>query len=287
MDHGQLKYESLHSDERDAGRPRPHLAAFSASVIVHAALLAAIVFVARPIAKPNGDLVLAYLVEVGDSSAGGGARSAKRGVNAAAAAPIRAAASLLNAPARVSGKSPAIARATPRAEIRHEVEPTGAEVASIAPVATSSAAQAIRSSPARDGAGDGKSPRAGTGSADSNSSTGAGIGGADGTGGDGVGDGSSLAHADYAKNPPPAYPTAARRRAEQGIVTIRVLVGADGSVERAELAESSGYDLLDDAALHAVRAKWRFVPARSGGVTVESWVLVPIRFALTEASAAR
>ena len=272
MDHGQLKYESLHSDERDAGRPQAHLAAFCASVIVHAALLAAIVFIARPTAKPNADLVLAYLVEVGYSSAGGGARSAKGGVNA---------------PARVSGKSPAIARATPRAEIRHEVEPTGAEVASIAPVATSSAAQAIRSSPARDGAGDAKSPRAGTGSADSNSSTGAGIGGADGSGGDGVGDGSSLAHADYAKNPPPAYPTAARRRAEQGIVTIRVLVGADGSVERAELAESSGYDLLDDAALHAVRAKWRFVPARSGGVTIESWVLVPIRFALTEASAAR
>lgn len=272
MDHGQLQYESIDSDERDAGRPHPHLASFGASVAVHAALLAAIVFIARPIAKPNGELVLAYLVEVGDSAAGVGARSAKLGVTAAA---------------RVSGKSPAIARVTPRAETRHEVEPTGAEVASIAPVATSSAAQAIGSSPARDGAGDGKSARAGTGSPDSNSSAGAGIGGADGTGGNGVGDGSSLAHADYAKNPPPAYPTAARRRAEQGIVTIRVLVGADGSVERADLAESSGYDLLDDAALRAVRAKWRFVPARRGGVTVESWVLVPIRFALTEASAAR
>lgn len=70
-------------------------------------------------------------------------------------------------------------------------------------------------------------------------------------------------------------------------MTIRVRVGADGSVERAELAESSGFDALDDAALMTVRRRWRFVPARRGGSPVESWVLVPIRFALTEANAGR
>ena len=68
---------------------------------------------------------------------------------------------------------------------------------------------------------------------------------------------------------------------------MRVLIGADGSVERAEIADSSGFDSLDDAALEAVRSRWRFVPARHGGLAVESWVLVPIRFALVEADAVR
>ncbi|MGC2757066.1 energy transducer TonB, partial [Candidatus Binatus sp.] len=83
------------------------------------------------------------------------------------------------------------------------------------------------------------------------------------------------------------YPAAARRREQQGTVTVRVLIGADGSVERAEIADSSGFDALDDAALDTVRSRWRFVPARQGGAAVESWVLVPIRFALLEANAVR
>ena len=107
-------------------------------------------------------------------------------------------------------------------------------------------------------------------------------GAVDGGAGD---DPNSLAHADYASNPPPNYPASARRRAQQGTVTVRVLVGADGSVERAEVSDSSGFDSLDDAALETVRSRWRFVPARHGGIAVESWVLVPIRFALLEANA--
>src|SRR5258708_5593929 len=59
------------------------------------------------------------------------------------------------------------------------------------------------------------------------------------------------------------------------------------SVERAEIADSSGFDSLDDAALDTVRSRWRFVPARHAGLAVESWVLVPIRFALLEANAVR
>ena len=83
------------------------------------------------------------------------------------------------------------------------------------------------------------------------------------------------------------YPAIARRREQQGTVTVKVLVGADGSVERAEISDSSGFDSLDDAALETVRSRWRFVPARHDGLAVESWVLVPIRFALLEANAVR
>jgi TonB family protein len=117
-----------------------------------------------------------------------------------------------------------------------------------------------------------------------------GVGGASGvgagTGAGGFGDGSaSFAHVEYGMNPTPVYPVEARRRAEHGTVLLRVQVAADGSVERVEIAHSSGFDLLDDSALETVRTRWRFVAARRDGVAVESWCEVPIRFALTEASA--
>ncbi|HEV2169605.1 MAG TPA: energy transducer TonB, partial [Candidatus Binatus sp.] len=122
----------------------------------------------------------------------------------------------------------------------------------------------------------------------SGSGSGRGVAGSPGVADGGAGAGpDSLAHADYARNPPPLYPVSARRRAQQGTVTVRVLIAADGSVERAELAESSGFVALDDTALATVRSRWRFVPARRDGVAIESWVLVPIRFALVEANATR
>jgi protein TonB len=72
----------------------------------------------------------------------------------------------------------------------------------------------------------------------------------------------------------------ARRMGMQGVVVLRVHVRADGSVAMAELAQSSGSQLLDDAALKTVREQWRFLPARLDGTPVESWVEVPIRFVL-------
>jgi protein TonB len=77
----------------------------------------------------------------------------------------------------------------------------------------------------------------------------------------------------------------ARRRAEQGTVLLLVEVGSDGSVERVEIAHSSSFDELDESAVDTVRTRWRFVPARRDGISIESWVRVPIRFALTEARA--
>jgi TonB family protein len=106
-----------------------------------------------------------------------------------------------------------------------------------------------------------------------------------GTGAGGGAGASREAHAAYGAAPPPEYPIDARRTEQQGVVMLRVLVGADGSTRRVEIARSSGFQSLDNAALDTVRERWRFVPATRGGAAVESWVMVPIRFALTEASA--
>jgi protein TonB len=86
-------------------------------------------------------------------------------------------------------------------------------------------------------------------------------------------------NAAYLNNPPPAYPLAARRRGMEGRVLVRAEVQADGSCNRVELKKTSGHDLLDQAALEAVK-KWRFVPARKGGQAVAAWVEVPITFNL-------
>lgn len=84
---------------------------------------------------------------------------------------------------------------------------------------------------------------------------------------------------DYAPAPP--YPEHARREGREGRVLLRVLVDPEGRSKTVEVRLSSGSDVLDRAAEEAVK-RWRFVPARSGGRAVESWVNVPVEFRLTD-----
>jgi protein TonB len=86
-------------------------------------------------------------------------------------------------------------------------------------------------------------------------------------------------NAAYLSNPPPAYPLAARRRGIEGTALVRAEVSAEGMCLRAELKKSSGAEMLDQAALEAVR-KWRFVAAKRGSQAVAAWVEVPIAFKL-------
>jgi TonB family protein len=84
----------------------------------------------------------------------------------------------------------------------------------------------------------------------------------------------------YGDRPEPEYPAAAVRRGYQGTTLLRVRVLEDGRVEVVEIKESSGYRILDEAAMKAVRP-WHFTPALMAGKPVASWVLVPIAFKLT------
>lgn len=56
-----------------------------------------------------------------------------------------------------------------------------------------------------------------------------------------------------------------------------VEVNPDGRVADVRVHQSSGYRVLDDAALRAVR-RWRFAAAQRGGVPVAAEVLAPVRF---------
>lgn len=83
----------------------------------------------------------------------------------------------------------------------------------------------------------------------------------------------------YGINPLPKYPLLAREKGYEGTVYLRVLVRPDGRVERLAVDRSSGYEILDRAAVDSVR-EWAFFPAKKGGKPVESWVLLPVKFAL-------
>jgi periplasmic protein TonB len=85
--------------------------------------------------------------------------------------------------------------------------------------------------------------------------------------------------AQYLQNPKPSYPAISKRLGEQGKVMVRVLIGVDGRAQKAEVAQSSGYERLDQAALNTVLA-WRYVPGKRGGVPEAMWFNVPINFIL-------
>lgn len=87
--------------------------------------------------------------------------------------------------------------------------------------------------------------------------------------------------ADVLQNPPPPYPGPSRRLGEEGRTVLRVRVSAAGVAETVEIRTSSGSARLDDSAQRTVRT-WRFLPARRGGTSVDSWVLVPIVFKLEQ-----
>jgi protein TonB len=83
----------------------------------------------------------------------------------------------------------------------------------------------------------------------------------------------------YKENPLPHYPKIARRRGYEGKTLIRVKVLENGKAGKIEIEESSGFKVLDTAALKSVR-DWTFVPGKINGKKTEQWISVPIRFVL-------
>lgn len=87
--------------------------------------------------------------------------------------------------------------------------------------------------------------------------------------------------ANYKSNPKPEYPRLAKSRGWQGKVLLRVQVTADGHSADISVQQSSGHELLDEAAVEAVK-NWSFIPAKRGDTPVASTVSVPIKFKLSE-----
>ena len=69
------------------------------------------------------------------------------------------------------------------------------------------------------------------------------------------------------------YPRLARERGIEGEVRLRFKINAEGAVEKIEILESSGSDILDNA---SVRAVYRAVPLPA----VSGWIEIPMKYVL-------
>lgn len=87
-------------------------------------------------------------------------------------------------------------------------------------------------------------------------------------------------NANYGSNPKPKYPGIAVSRGWEGTVRLLVKVSAEGDSEEVTVQHSSGYEVLDEAAIEAVE-RWKFIPAKRGDTAVSSSVVVPINFVLS------
>jgi protein TonB len=72
------------------------------------------------------------------------------------------------------------------------------------------------------------------------------------------------------------YPSTAQMRGEEGTAKVKVYIGADGAVQKAELVAGSGSAILDKEAL-SVPSKVGHVPAPSAGATT---LVVPMTWKL-------
>jgi protein TonB len=77
----------------------------------------------------------------------------------------------------------------------------------------------------------------------------------------------------------PVYPDKARKEGIEGKVTIMTLVGKSGDPIKVELAKSSGYKILDKAAIKAARQA-KFKPGTQGDRPVSVWVSYTVNFVL-------
>lgn len=77
------------------------------------------------------------------------------------------------------------------------------------------------------------------------------------------------------------YPYLARRNSWEGDVVVKVVIGGDGSLVRAEIIESSGYSALDEDALSLVRrAMQRKLEMEETPFWDSATILIPVAYRL-------
>lgn len=82
---------------------------------------------------------------------------------------------------------------------------------------------------------------------------------------------------EFLNNVQAQYPFFARNQNQQGTVLVWVLINTQGKVENAFVQQSSGYTLLDKAALEAAQTS-TFKPYQENGVKKPAYALIPYEF---------
>jgi len=237
-----------------------------ASATVHAALFTIPSFAPEKSRETTIPVPIVVVENAGIDGDGQSSQGAKQAGKARAAR--RKPGKLSPAPARVEkSANPTLATPRPAAEAAFDIPPAAwTEGAGSLPSGAGSGGYSSAGGSEGLGSGSGSATSIGTGS------------------GTGAGNATSplvAAQAGYLDNPIPEYPDRARRQGWQGTVLLNVLVSAEGKPQKIEIADSSGFEILDHAARAAVM-RWRFHPARYGETPLESWVRVPIVFRLKD-----
>jgi protein TonB len=191
-------------------------------------------------------------------------------------------------PALSARKSMSLKRQQPPAAEPEQVAESPKVIS--APVITSEASGAIAISANQNEESrpvEGFALSSGIGSSGSRINESQGSGNGRGGAGTGVGDGRGSGNGGLpsvqvtrAYSPDPRYPHVAREKGWEGTVTIKVLVDEQGTPKFVEVHQSSGFSVLDEAALETVKKRWRFHPARYGEKPVERWVEFSVVFSL-------
>ena len=106
--------------------------------------------------------------------------------------------------------------------------------------------------------------------------------------------GASFATAALAADRPPSvdqshptavsYPVAAQAAGEEGTAVVGGYVSSSGKPEKASLAQSTGFNDLDDAAV-STAMNWHYVPGIKDGETTSEWLAVEIAYRLPQSAA--
>jgi TonB family protein len=245
---------------------RPRLLSVAVSVLLHSALIVA---VAGIVIASHTAPVLIHV-----SIAAGGGPGTSKGGGTADAPPLKPPAPAVAPPLHLDQPAKPPVQRNPRRAARPR--PARADVAS-PPLAAAADAADHPSAAAATNVGSGEGSGQGLASG-SGIGSGGGTGGGSG-GGTGGGD-DQRAYCVYC--PEPRYPLMARQRGWQGVVDVGLQVLADGSVEDADLQRSSGFSVLDQAAVQVARQS-RFTPPATLGLPAPLRGRIEYRFQLSEA----
>ncbi|PKN85846.1 MAG: hypothetical protein CVU51_08020 [Deltaproteobacteria bacterium HGW-Deltaproteobacteria-1] len=84
----------------------------------------------------------------------------------------------------------------------------------------------------------------------------------------------------YRENPPPGYPEIARQQGYEGVVLVGAEILVNGHVGETVIRKSSGYAVLDQSAISAVKT-WKFEPAKKSGIPYKTWAELPVKFVIS------
>ncbi len=89
----------------------------------------------------------------------------------------------------------------------------------------------------------------------------------------------SVTQPNYSKHAEPVYPEQSRRWHQQGIVVLALFINELGTLDKVEIVKSSGFQLLDAAAVKAMKQS-QFAPAMDGAIPIRSRAEATVTFRL-------